>query len=110
MPVGGTTQQRAAPLPRGDRMRPCWPCYLSETGQNPRRDIAPTFCICRRELAQPLLNEHALGSRTGDPMARFKLFPRYRRPSLGELLGISQAERQVSRKYHLRIVRDPVLP
>jgi hypothetical protein len=40
-------------------------------------------------------------------MARFKLFPRYRRPSLGELLGISQAERQVSRKYHLRIVRDP---
>jgi hypothetical protein len=28
-------------------------------------------------------------------MARFKLFPRYRRPSLGELLGISQAERQV---------------
>jgi hypothetical protein len=43
-------------------------------------------------------------------MARFKLFPRYRRPSLGELLGISQAERQVSRKYHLRIVRDPMSP
>jgi hypothetical protein len=43
-------------------------------------------------------------------MARFKLFPRYRRPSLGELLGISQAERQVSRKYHLRIVRDPMAP
>jgi hypothetical protein len=41
-------------------------------------------------------------------MARFKLFPRYGRPSLGELLGISQAERQVSRKYHLRIVRDPM--
>ena len=43
-------------------------------------------------------------------MARFKLFPCYRRPSLGELLGISQAERQVSRKHHLRIVRDPMSP
>jgi hypothetical protein len=43
-------------------------------------------------------------------MARLKLFPRYRRPSLGELLGISQAERQVSRRYHLRIVRDPMSP
>ena len=43
-------------------------------------------------------------------MARFKLFPRDGRPSLGELLGISQAERQVSRKYHLRIVGDPMLP
>ena len=43
-------------------------------------------------------------------MARFKLFPRFRRPSLGELLGISQAERQVSRKHHLRIVRDPMSP
>jgi hypothetical protein len=43
-------------------------------------------------------------------MARFKLFPRYRRPSLGELLGISRAERQVSRKYHLRIMRDPMAP
>ena len=43
-------------------------------------------------------------------MARFKLFPRYCRPSLGELLGISQAERQVSRKHHLRIVRDPMSP
>jgi hypothetical protein len=42
-------------------------------------------------------------------MARFKLFPR-RRPSLGELLGISQAERQVSRKHHLRIVHDPMSP
>jgi hypothetical protein len=42
-------------------------------------------------------------------MARFKL-PRYRRPSLGDLLGISQAERQVSRKYHLRIARDPFSP
>jgi hypothetical protein len=43
-------------------------------------------------------------------MARFKLFPRSPRLSLGELLGISQAERQVSRKYHLRIVRDPMSP
>jgi hypothetical protein len=43
-------------------------------------------------------------------MARFKLFPRSRRPSLGELLGISQAERQISRKYYLRIVRDPMSP
>jgi hypothetical protein len=43
-------------------------------------------------------------------MARFKLFPRHRRPSLGELLGISQASRQVSRKYHLRIVLDPMSP
>ena len=43
-------------------------------------------------------------------MARFKLFPRDRRPSLGELLGISQASRQVSRKHHLRIVRDPMWP
>jgi hypothetical protein len=43
-------------------------------------------------------------------MTRFKLFPRYRRPSLGELLGISQAGRQVSRKHHLRIVPDPLSP
>jgi hypothetical protein len=43
-------------------------------------------------------------------MVRFKLFPRDRRPSLGELLGISQASRQVSRKHHLRIVLDPMTP
>ena len=43
-------------------------------------------------------------------MARFKLFPRHRRPSLGELLGMSQAERQVSRNHHLRIVLDPMSP
>jgi hypothetical protein len=43
-------------------------------------------------------------------MVRFKLFPRSRRPSLGELLGISQASRQVSRKHHLRIVGDPMSP
>jgi hypothetical protein len=39
-------------------------------------------------------------------MARFKIFPHSRRPSLGELLGISQASHQVSRKHHLRILRD----
>ncbi len=43
-------------------------------------------------------------------MARFKFFPRSRLPSLGELLGISQAERQISRKRRLRIVRDPLSP
>jgi hypothetical protein len=43
-------------------------------------------------------------------MGRFKLFPRNRRPSLGELLGISQASQQVSRKYQLRIVLDPMSP
>ncbi len=43
-------------------------------------------------------------------MARFKLFARSWRPSLGELLGISQASRQVSRKHRLRIVRDPMSP
>jgi hypothetical protein len=43
-------------------------------------------------------------------MPRFKLFPRSRRPSLGELLGISQAERQVSRQHHLRIVCDRMWP
>jgi hypothetical protein len=35
-------------------------------------------------------------------VARFKLFPRSRRLSLGEL--------QVSRKHHLRIVHDPMSP
>lgn len=43
-------------------------------------------------------------------MAKFKLFPRNRKPSLGELLGISQAKRQVSRKYRLRILIDPTAP
>ena len=43
-------------------------------------------------------------------MARFKLFPRYRKPSLGELLGSSQARRQVSRKYKLRLIADPMSP
>jgi hypothetical protein len=44
------------------------------------------------------------------PMARYKLFPRSPRLSLGELLGISQASRQVSRKHHLRIMPDPMSP
>ena len=43
-------------------------------------------------------------------MARFKLFQRAQRHTLGELLGISQASRQVSRKHHLRIVLDPMTP
>jgi hypothetical protein len=43
-------------------------------------------------------------------MARFKLLPRHQRLSLGNLLGISQASRQVAPKYHLRIVLDPFSP
>jgi hypothetical protein len=43
-------------------------------------------------------------------MIRFRLFPRDHKPSLGELLGSSQAERQVSRKRTIRIVRDPLAP
>jgi hypothetical protein len=43
-------------------------------------------------------------------MARFRVFPRDRKPSLGELLGSSQAKRQVSRKHKLRIVHDPMPP
>jgi hypothetical protein len=50
------------------------------------------------------------GLAAGELLARFRLFPRSRRPSLGELLGISQASRQVSRRYHLRIVGDPMSP
>jgi hypothetical protein len=40
----------------------------------------------------------------------FRLFPRYRRPSLGELLGTTQAKRRVSRKYGLRRLTDPLSP
>lgn len=43
-------------------------------------------------------------------MARVHLFPRSRPPSLGELLGSSQAQRQVWRKHKLRIVHDPMPP
>ena len=43
-------------------------------------------------------------------MARSHLFLRSRPPSLGELLGSSQAERQVWRKHTLRIVHDPLPP
>jgi len=39
-----------------------------------------------------------------------KLFPRYRRPSVNEILGITQAKRRVSRKYHLATLRDPMTP
>jgi hypothetical protein len=43
-------------------------------------------------------------------MARFHLFPHDRKPTLAELLGSSQAERQVWRKHTMRIVRDPLSP
>ena len=43
-------------------------------------------------------------------MARFHLFPRDYKPSLGELLGSSQADHQVSRTHTIRIVRDPLTP
>jgi hypothetical protein len=43
-------------------------------------------------------------------MARFRLFPRDRKPSLGELPGSSQAKHQLSRKHTLRIVHDPLPP
>jgi hypothetical protein len=43
-------------------------------------------------------------------MTRFRLFPRDHKPSLGELLGSSQADRQVSRKHTIRIVRHPLAP
>ncbi len=39
-----------------------------------------------------------------------KLFPRYRRPSLGTLLGITQVKRSVSRKLGLATLRDPTTP
>ena len=41
---------------------------------------------------------------------RFRLFPRYRRPSVGEILGTTQAKRQVSRRLGLRFWRDPSTP
>ena len=31
-------------------------------------------------------------------MARFKLFPRYRRPSMRQILGVTQAERTIKRE------------
>ncbi len=46
----------------------------------------------------------------GIPHGPIQTLPRARRHTLGELLGISQAERQVSRKHHLRIVLDPMTP
>ncbi len=39
-------------------------------------------------------------------MARFKLFPRFPRPSLGELLGISQAERQIVAITRMMMILD----
>jgi hypothetical protein len=43
-------------------------------------------------------------------MSPFNFFPRYRRPSLGEVLGTTQAKRRISRKYHLRALTDPTAP
>lgn len=34
----------------------------------------------------------------------------YRRPSLGEIIGTTQAKRRVSRRYHLRALTDPAYP
>ncbi len=41
-------------------------------------------------------------------MPRFKLFPRYRKPSVGELLGTTQFKRKVSRKYGIAKLRHPI--
>jgi hypothetical protein len=43
-------------------------------------------------------------------MARIRLFPHARTPSLGELLGSSQAVHQISRQHTIRIARDPFAP
>lgn len=32
----------------------------------------------------------------------------FRRPSVGEILGTTQAKRRISRKYHLRTISDPM--
>ena len=40
----------------------------------------------------------------------FKLFPRYRRPSLNTILGVTQAKRSLSRKLGLATLRDPTTP
>jgi hypothetical protein len=39
-----------------------------------------------------------------------RLFPRYRAPSEGEILGTTQAKRRISRQYHLATLRDPTTP
>jgi hypothetical protein len=41
---------------------------------------------------------------------QFRLFPRYRRPSIGELLGTTQAKRRISRRFGLATLRDPTTP
>ena len=40
----------------------------------------------------------------------FKLFPRYRKPGLNSILGITQAKRNISRKLGLATLRDPTTP
>ena len=66
-----------------------------------------TSAPAARALTQP----HGCRLSAGEKcMARFHLFPRSRQPSLGELLGSSQAQRQVWRKHKLRIVQDAMPP
>ena len=61
----------------------------------------------RRALARP----HGCGLSAGEKMqGRSHPSPLSRPPSLGELLGTRQAERQVWRKHTLRIVHDPLPP
>ncbi len=43
-------------------------------------------------------------------MPRFKFFPRFRRPSVNEILGITQLKRKISRKTHLSFIRNPATP
>ena len=65
---------------------------------------------CARSLSSGL-DAHAQVVHAG-AMARrriFRLFPRYRRPSTGELLGTTQAKRSISRRYHLASFRDPMV-
>jgi hypothetical protein len=45
-----------------------------------------------------------------DVSPRFRLFPRYRRPSLGEIFGTTQAKRRLSRRFGLATLRDPSTP
>ena len=40
----------------------------------------------------------------------FRIFPRYRRPGWGEIIGTTQAKRRVSRKLGLATIRDPTTP
>ena len=39
---------------------------------------------------------------------KFRIFPRYRKPSVGEIIGTTQLKRKVSRKIGLAKMRHPV--